>query len=174
MRKTTENKKVKVYLGLGSNVGSRLSNIRFALAAIGQVPGVRVLRLSCIYETQPYGNPDQPGFLNAALEVETSLDPCDLLRAMQRVERHMGRVRKQKWEPRVIDLDILYYGSLVIDEPELSVPHPDLQNRDFVLIPLNDLIPRFTDPLRQATVQAMLKRLDTKGRKVKKLETANF
>jgi 2-amino-4-hydroxy-6-hydroxymethyldihydropteridine diphosphokinase len=174
MKKAAENKKVKVYLGLGSNIGSRLSNIRFALAAIGQVPGVSILRLSPIYESEPYGNQDQPGFLNAVLEVETSLDHCDLLKALQRVERHMGRVRKQKWDPRVIDLDILYYGSLVIEDPELAVPHPDLHNRDFVLVPLNDLIPRFTDPLRQATVQGLMKKLGKSGRKIKKLETANF
>jgi 2-amino-4-hydroxy-6-hydroxymethyldihydropteridine diphosphokinase len=173
MKKEAGNK-IRAYLGLGSNLGSRLSNIRFALAAIGQIPGVKMLRTSSIYETEPYGNSEQPPFLNAALEIETTLNPEDLLKALQRVEHHMGRTRKKKWEPRVIDLDILYFGNQVIGEPGLSVPHPDLHNRDFVLIPLNDLIPRFTDPLRQSTVQTMLKRLNAGGRKVKKLETANF
>ena len=99
-----------------------------------------------VYETEPFGNADQPKFLNAAVELETSLEPMVLLKSLQRVEHHMGRVRQVKWEPRVIDLDILYFGSQVIDTPELKVPHPELSLRGFVLVPLCDLIPDFEDP----------------------------
>ncbi|MDO9693815.1 MAG: 2-amino-4-hydroxy-6-hydroxymethyldihydropteridine diphosphokinase [Candidatus Latescibacteria bacterium] len=174
MKQTAENKRTRSYIGLGSNLGNRLGNIRFALAAMGQMPGSSVLRMSAVYETEPFGNADQPKFLNAAVELETSLEPAVLLKSLQRIEHHMGRVRQVKWEPRVIDLDILYFGNLVIDTPDLKVPHPELSLRGFVLVPLCDLIPDFEDPASRQKVKVLLKKiLRTKG-DVKKMETANF
>jgi 2-amino-4-hydroxy-6-hydroxymethyldihydropteridine diphosphokinase len=174
MKQASENIKVKAYIGLGSNLGNRLGNIRFALAAMGQMPGSSVIRMSAVYETEPLGNADQPKFLNAAVELETSLEPMVLLRSLQRVEQHMGRVRQVKWEPRVIDLDILYFGSQVIDDPDLKVPHPELSLRGFVLVPLCDLIPEFEDPVKSQKVKAMLKMIPRTRGDVKKIETANF
>jgi 2-amino-4-hydroxy-6-hydroxymethyldihydropteridine diphosphokinase len=174
MKQASENIKVKAYIGLGSNLGNRLGNIRFALAAMGQMPGSSVIRMSAVYETEPLGNADQPKFLNAAVELETSLEPMVLLRSLQRVEQHMGRVRQVKWEPRVIDLDILYFGSQVIDDPDLKVPHPELSLRGFVLVPLYDLIPEFEDPVKSQKVKAMLKMIPRTRGDVKKIETANF
>jgi len=174
MKQTAENKKTKTYIGLGSNLGNRLGNIRFALAAMGQMPGSSVLRMSAVYETEPVGNADQPKFLNAAVELETSLEAAALLKSLQRIEHHMGRVRQVKWEPRVIDLDILYYGSLVIDSPELKVPHPELSLRGFVLVPLCDLIPEFEDPANRLKVKVLLKKLIRTPKDIIKLETANF
>ena len=174
MKQTAENKKTKSYIGLGSNLGNRLGNIRFALAAMGQMPGSSVLRMSGVYETEPFGNADQPKFLNAAVELETSLEPMVLLRSLQRIEQHMGRVRQVKWEPRVIDLDILYFGSQVIDIPDLKVPHPELSLRGFVLVPLCDLIPEFEDPASRQKVKVLLKKVPRTKGDIKKMETANF
>jgi len=174
MKQAAENKKTKSYVGLGSNLGNRLGNIRFALAAMGQMPGSSVLRMSAVYETEPVGNADQPKFLNAAVELETSLDPAVLLKSLQRIEHHMGRVRQVKWEPRVIDLDILFFGSQVIDTPELKVPHPELSLRGFVLVPLCDLIPEFEDPASRQKVKVLLKKLPRSQKDIIKLETANF
>lgn len=174
MKQAAGNKRIKSYIGLGSNLGNRLGNIRFALAAMGQMPGSKVLRMSGVYETEPYGNPDQPKFLNAAVELETSLEPAALLRSLQRVEHHMGRVRQVKWEPRVIDLDILYFGVQVIDSPELKVPHPELSLRGFVLVPLSDLIPDFEDPVKGQKVKTLLKKISRTPKDIIKLETANF
>lgn len=174
MKQSAGNKRTKSYIGLGSNLGNRLGNIRFALAAMGQMPGSKVLRMSGVYETEPYGNPDQPKFLNAAVELETSLEPAVLLKSLQRVEHHMGRVRQVKWEPRVIDLDILYFGSQVIDTPELKVPHPELFLRGFVLVPLSDLIPDYEDPVKRQKVKALLKKIPRTPKDIIKIETANF
>jgi 2-amino-4-hydroxy-6-hydroxymethyldihydropteridine diphosphokinase len=174
MKQTSENNKTKTYIGLGSNLGNRLGNIRFALAAMGQMPGSAVIRMSAVYETEPVGNAAQPKFLNAAVELETSLEPTVLLKSLQRIEHHMGRVRQVKWEPRVIDLDILYFGSQVIDTPELTVPHPELSLRGFVLVPLCDLIPEFEDPASRQKVKALLKKLIRTPKDIIKLETAKF
>jgi 2-amino-4-hydroxy-6-hydroxymethyldihydropteridine diphosphokinase len=174
MKPSSPNKKSKAYIGLGSNLGNRLGNIRFALAAMGQMPGSSVLRMSAVYETEPVGTAGQPKFLNAAVELETSLEPSLLLNSLQRIEHHMGRVRQVKWEPRVIDLDILYYGSLVIDTPELKVPHPEAKDRGFVLVPLCDLDPELVDPVIRQPVKALLKKIPRTKGDIKKLETANF
>lgn len=174
MKQSAGNKKTKSYIGLGSNLGNRLGNIRFALAAMGQMPGSKVLRMSGVYETEPYGNPGQPKFLNAAVELETSMEPAMLLKSLQRVEHHMGRVRQVKWEPRVIDLDILYFGSQVIDTPQLKVPHPELSLRGFVLVPLSDLIPDFEDPVKKQKVKVLLKKIPRTPKDIIKIETANF
>ncbi|MBI4726774.1 2-amino-4-hydroxy-6-hydroxymethyldihydropteridine diphosphokinase [candidate division TA06 bacterium] len=174
MKQTSENKKTKSYVGLGSNLGNRLGNIRFALAAMGQMPGSSVLRMSAVYETEPYGNPGQPKFLNAAVEIETALEPTTLLKSLQRIEHHLGRVRQAKWEPRVIDLDILYFGNQVIDTPELKVPHPELSLRRFALVPLCDLIPEFEDPTSRQKVKVLLQKISRTHKDIIKLETVNF
>jgi 2-amino-4-hydroxy-6-hydroxymethyldihydropteridine diphosphokinase len=174
MKTAAQNNKNKTYIGLGSNLGNRLGNIRFALAAMGQMPGSSVIRMSAVYETEPVGNAAQPKFLNAAVELETSLEPSVLLKSLQRIEHHMGRVHQVKWEPRVIDLDILFFGSQVINTPDLKVPHPELSLRGFVLVPLCDLIPEFEDPASRLKVKALLKKIKRTQKDIVKLETANF
>jgi len=130
---------VAAYLGLGSNLGDRLANLERAVRLLARHPGIRLVRSSRVYETEPVGGPAQPDYLNAVLEAETELSPQELLRACLGVEETMGRVRTGRWGPRVIDVDLLTYDDLEIDEPDLTVPHPRMHERGFVLIPLAEL-----------------------------------
>lgn len=128
----------QAFLGLGSNLEDRLANLQRAVDLLGATKGVRVVRSSRVYETDPMG-PPQPDFLNAVIEVETSLDAYGLLDAALAVENEMGRVRTKRWGPRVIDVDILTFGEQELDEPDLQVPHPRMHERGFVLAPLLEL-----------------------------------
>jgi 2-amino-4-hydroxy-6-hydroxymethyldihydropteridine diphosphokinase len=128
----------RAYLGLGSNLGDRLGNLRRAVDLLDG-RGVRVLRSSRVYETDPVGGPDQPDYLNAVVEVEASGSARDLLEACRAVEDELGRVRGERWGPRTIDVDVLTFDDQIIDEPDLQVPHPRMHERAFVLIPLLEL-----------------------------------
>lgn len=127
------------YLALGANLGDRLANLQRAVDELAAKPGIRVVRSSRVYETEPVGGPEQPEYLNAVLEVEADLDPHALLAACLAVERAMGRVRTERWGPRPIDVDVITYGTETIDEPDLTVPHPRMHERGFVLVPLAEL-----------------------------------
>ncbi len=128
----------RAYLGLGSNLGDRLGNLSGAVRGLEE-RGVRVLRSSRVYETDPVGGPPQPDYLNAVVEVEAPGSARDLLDACLAVEEEMGRVRDERWGPRVVDIDVLTFGGEEIDEPGLRVPHPRMHERGFVLIPLLEL-----------------------------------
>lgn len=130
---------VEAFLGLGSNLGDRLGNLSSAVGRLSRLPGVRVVRSSRVYETDPVGGPEQPDYLNAVVEVDTMLTPRDLLEACLRVEREMGRVRDERWGPRSIDIDVLTYGREEVREDGLEVPHPRMHERGFVLVPLLEL-----------------------------------
>ena len=145
---------VTAFLGLGSNMGDRLENLRRVQEALEATDGLKVVRSSRVYETAPVG-PPQPDYLNAVVEVETTLGPRDLLDACLEVERAMGRVRDQRWGPRVIDVDVLTFGDEDIDEPGLTVPHPRMHERSFVLIPLLELTadPKLPAGRRVATLR---------------------
>lgn len=149
------------YLALGSNMGEREQLIKDAIGRLGNC-GVKVLRVSKLIETAPYGVTDQPAFLNCALEAETSLSPAELLAATMSIEKALGRVRLKRWGPRVIDIDIIFYGSEIIGAPGLTVPHPDMQNRTFVLGPLCELNPAFVHPALKVSLQELLRRLTRK------------
>jgi 2-amino-4-hydroxy-6-hydroxymethyldihydropteridine diphosphokinase len=131
---------VIAYIGLGSNLGDRLANLQRAVDLVARTNGVTVLRSSRVYETDPVG-PPQPDYLNAVIEVTTSLPADALLGACLAVEDEMGRVRAERWGPRVIDLDLLSYGREFVEGPGLSVPHPRMHERLFVLAPLLELEP---------------------------------
>jgi 2-amino-4-hydroxy-6-hydroxymethyldihydropteridine diphosphokinase len=133
---------VRAFLGLGSNQGDRLGALRAATDLLDRTPGVRVVRSSRVYETAPVG-PPQPDYLNAVLEVDTELSPRALLEAGLAVERRLGRVRGERWGPRTIDIDVLGYDAMNVDEPGLLIPHPRIHERAFVLAPLLELT---TDP----------------------------
>ena len=128
------------FLGLGTNLGDRLANLQRAVDVLSATPGVRIVRSSRIYETAPVG-PAQPDFLNAVIEVDTDLEPHDLLAAAAAVERDLERVRDVRWGPRTIDVDILSFDDRVIDTPDLTVPHPRMHERGFVVAPLLELEP---------------------------------
>jgi 2-amino-4-hydroxy-6-hydroxymethyldihydropteridine diphosphokinase len=128
----------RTYLGLGSNLGDRLANLRRAVELLGE-RGVHVTRSSRVYETDPVGGPPQPEYLNAVVEAETALAPEQLLQACLEVEDALGRERTERWGPRTIDVDVLTYGREEIDRPDLRVPHPRMHERAFVLVPLLEL-----------------------------------
>lgn len=129
------------YIGLGTNLGDRRASLDRALALLDASPGVRVRRVASVYETAPVGYTAQPRFLNTVAEVETDLAPAELLAVMQRIEAELGRVRTVRWGPRTSDLDLLLYDDLTLDDPALTVPHPRIAERAFVLVPLAELIP---------------------------------
>lgn len=128
-----------VYVALGSNLGDREKNIENALDEIGRLEGTRIIKCSSIYETEPVGYVDQGRFLNAAAMVMTMLSPLELLVKFQEIEKELGRTRDIHWGPRTIDIDILLYGDLKMDLPELIIPHPRMDQRGFVLIPLEEI-----------------------------------
>lgn len=150
-----EDRFVVAFLGLGANLDDREEHLKNALAALHRWPGVEVVETSSVYETEPWGRPDQPAFLNLACRVHTSLSPQDLLMACQAVENAQGRVREEKWGPRTIDIDILLYGQETVTEPDLLIPHQYLCERAFVLVPLGEIAPNWPVP-GKGTVQACL------------------
>lgn len=140
----------QVYLGLGSNLGDREEHIRKAIALIGESIGL-VIRQSSLIETEPWGFESANRFLNGVILVETTLTPRQLLKATQKIERQLGRKKKStdsslltpvSYSDRSIDIDILLYDDLTVDEPDLKIPHPLMEQRDFVMIPLNEIKPR--------------------------------
>lgn len=139
------------YIALGSNLGDKEKNLRRALLLLTQ-QGVEVVRVSSFLSTEPYGVTDQPQFLNAVACVRTSLAPLALLDVLLATELAMGRVRLRHWGERNIDLDLLLYEDVVLDTPRLHLPHPDMQNRDFVLLPLAEIAPELKHPTLQKTI----------------------
>jgi 2-amino-4-hydroxy-6-hydroxymethyldihydropteridine diphosphokinase len=144
-----------VVIALGSNLGDREMNLKTALVKMKE-RGMYIEKLSSFVETEPYGYTDQPKFLNAVCLVETDLSPRALLNTLLAIEREMGRVRTVKWGPRVIDLDIVFYEDLIVNEEGLIIPHPDAHNRLFVLEPLSEIAPDLVHPVLKKTVQELL------------------
>lgn len=143
------------YLSLGSNIGDRERNLHAAIERLG-APGLRVLRVSPTYETEPVDNTDQRWFLNLVVEAETTLFPLQLLARAQKVERVLGRVRTVPKGPRTIDIDILLYGTAVMRSGKLEIPHPRMAERRFVLVPLHDLAQDLRHPVSRKTMAEML------------------
>jgi len=157
-----------VYLALGTNLGQRLENLKTAVAALGAASpqgaaALTGLVASPVYETPPWGYTDQPDFLNMAVRGETSLPPLDLLARLKHLETRLGRVPSVRYGPRLIDIDILFYGDLVLNTPQLTIPHPRLHERAFVLVPLADVAPELVHPAFGRPIRAMLAALDATG-----------
>ena len=153
---------MKAFIGLGSNLGEREAMIRQALDEIAKLPGTRLARASSLYDTEPAGEVDQPNFLNAVAQIETELTARQLLWNLLLVEKRLGRMRTQRWGPRTIDLDLLLYGNLIVEEPDLTVPHPELTRRSFVLVPLVELDPLLVHPVTGETLLSHLSSLKTR------------
>lgn len=153
----------KVYVAFGTNMGDKNKNIEKAIEMMRD-RGLKVIKISQVYKTEPYGYTNQPEFLNGVLEASTYLDAVDVLKTLLEIEKDMGRVREFKWGPRIIDLDILFFNDDVIDEKDLKVPHPDMQNREFVLKPLCEIAPDFIHPVLKKSVKNMLLELKLKDK----------
>ena len=145
----------RTFLLLGSNIGSRPANLKSAREAIGLNTGAQ-LNDSSIYETAPWGKTDQPNFYNQAIEIETNLGPDRLLTELLEIEKNMGRMRRDVWGERIIDIDILFYGDEIIDTSRLRIPHPQLQYRRFALTPLNEIAPSLIHPALKRNIQQLL------------------
>jgi len=135
-----------VYIGLGSNLQDPASQIEQAFQALDQLPQTRLLKHSRLYSSKPLGPQDQPDFVNAVCLVETELDPQTLLAALQEIERNQGRIKKRHWGERNIDLDILLYADQKLQTQTLTIPHPEIAQRDFVLLPLAEITPGLLIP----------------------------
>lgn len=149
----------KAYLGIGSNMGDCKTHIEKALKCLEMNEEIRKVRSSQLIWTKPYGGVEQEDFLNGAIELETLLTPYELLDFLHELEREAGRERKIHWGPRTLDLDILFYEDFVSDDPKLTVPHPDMENRLFVLEPLMELCPYYVNQINGKSVTQMLRQL---------------
>lgn len=147
---------VKAYLGLGSNIGDRAHQLQQAIRIIDQYQYIDVTSISPIYETEPVGYTDQPQFLNLCIEIETTLNPQELLKRCLETEEALHRVRKIRWGPRTLDVDILLYGNEIIEEDNLIIPHPKMTERAFVLIPLNDIASKHIEPRSQKLIENLV------------------
>lgn len=145
----------KAYLSLGSNLGDRKANIQQAIAAL-EDGNLRTLKVSSFYETEPVGFKNQPWYLNIALEIETTLSPLELLERCKEIERSMGRVKAFADAPRIVDLDILLYDDRIVSAERLNLPHPRMENRNFVLEPLAEITPELIHPVLGRSIQDLL------------------
>ena len=136
---------MRAHLALGSNLGERLANLQGAVDGLAATDGITLVALSAVYETDPVGGPVQDDYLNAVVEVTTTLEPHDLLAVCGRLEQAAHRVRIERWGPRTLDVDVLLIDDLTIDTPDLEVPHPRMWERTFVLAPLHDVAPDLVD-----------------------------
>ncbi len=129
-----------IILGIGSNIGNREQNIAAAIRLLAKHDDIAIDKVSSLYETEPVGVKEQPAFLNGVIKVITKLPPLQLLQVCLKVEKELGRVREKRWGPRIIDIDILIYDDVTLESEELILPHPRLHERNFVLIPLNEIV----------------------------------
>lgn len=151
------------YIGIGSNLGNTLQNCKYAIESLSRINGINPTRTSSFYKTEPVGIEKQNYFTNAVVEITTTLSARDLLQALRKTERDMGRKRETKGGPRIIDLDVLFYGQDVIREADLVVPHPEIHKRRFVLEPLFEIASYFIHPVFGVSIRGLKDRLtDTK------------
>jgi len=147
----------RVFIGIGSNLGDTIGNCKIALDEIENF--AEIVRISSLYETEPVGNEDQPNFINSVVEINTDLSPHELLTHLKSIEDKLGRVRGEKWGPRVIDLDIIFYDDLVMKYDDLIIPHPRAHLRRFVLEPICEIAPDFIHPELETSILELLEKL---------------
>ena len=150
---------MNVFIGLGSNLGNRKENIAKAIEKLSKTSGIELVKQSSLIETEPYGKVDQPDFLNCVIIVKTDINPEHLLEICNKIENDLGRIRKEKWGPRTIDLDILFIDDYVIHTPDLVVPHPEVHLREFVLTSLNEIAPDFVHPVLNKTIKEIYSKI---------------
>lgn len=153
----SEHQPQKIFLSLGSNLGNREDNLRRAVELLQR--DIQITAMSWLYETDPVGVTEQPSFLNLVVGGATSLEPVELLRMVKRIEDEVGRRPTYRWGPRILDIDILLYGDLVVDTPELVLPHREMSRRAFVLVPLTEIAPDVIEPAARLTVRQLCDRM---------------
>lgn len=158
------------YIGIGSNLGDKLYNCKFSIDKINQLPGCHVTACSALFKTEPEGVTGQDWYANCVAQVTTTQSPSQLLKGLMGIESDMGRIRKKRWETRIIDLDILLFGQEIIESDDLTIPHPLLHKRRFVLEPLFQLAPELMHPVLKLTISQLLNKLP-KGPSVEPLHT---
>ena len=151
------------YLNLGSNLGDRLQYLKGAVRKIEESDEFSIKKFSSVYETQPVGYQNQRWFLNLVVEVQTSFDPFPLMKHLLAIEDQMGRKREERWAPRNIDIDLLLYDDRIVDSDRLTIPHPRMHKRRFVLIPLAEIAPQFLHPVLRKNIKELLKNCEDKS-----------
>ena len=144
------------YIGIGSNLGTPGKNCTKAIERISADHDIKIISKSSFYQTEPIGGVQQDWFVNSAIEIKTDLSPENLLSVLLNLELAMGRIRKEKWGPRLIDLDLLLYGNLALKKKDLTLPHPEIQNRKFVLIPMSEIAENLIHPTLKKTIKTLL------------------
>lgn len=146
----------QVYIGIGSNLGKKKENYMEALARLGKIPDTKIIKESSLYESEPHGD-SKEWYVNGAIEIETELKPEALLNKFKYIERAMGRKKvRKRWGARIIDIDILLYDTLTLKKKSLKIPHPEMQNRRFVLVPLSEIAPQVIHPELGVTISELL------------------
>lgn len=151
------------FIGIGSNLGDPLSNCLDAIEKVVSLEQITLSKRSSLFRTEPVGVRDQNWFINGVIEVKTAFSPRTLLETLKVIEYEMGRREGERWGPRIIDLDILFYGQEIIDEEDLVIPHPELHKRAFVLIPLNEIAPYVIHPAFGVSIGGLMERLDDRN-----------
>jgi len=158
------------FIAIGSNLGSPAENCRRAAERLNDHPSITVTVRSSLYESEPFGKTDQDWFVNSAIQIETSLGPEELLKTCLSMETDMGRTRGEKWGPRIIDLDILFYDDLILKQEGLEIPHPGIPERSFVLVPMHEIAPDHIHPRLKKSIQALLEEIEH-PQQVKRLDS---
>ena len=144
------------YIGFGSNIGDRITYIQNSLHSLSEVEGISLKTVSSIYKTEPVGNVEQDDFLNGVVSLETTLTPHTLLYTLKDIEISIGRQHRNRWGPREIDMDLIIYDDLCLQTPDLTIPHPEMHLRRFVLAPLAEIIPNLTHPVLNKSILSLL------------------
>ncbi len=151
----------RVFIALGSNIEPRVAYLQSAVRLLRTIG--EVVRISPVYETEPIGEISQAKFLNAVVEITTLLGPLECLQSLKSFEKEIGRKTRPRWHEREIDFDIIFYGDLIVHSPELTIPHPEIERRAFVLVPMADLDSKFVHPVSLMTIEDLLSRVDATG-----------
>jgi 2-amino-4-hydroxy-6-hydroxymethyldihydropteridine diphosphokinase len=165
---------IPAFIGLGSNLGERLDYLCESVRRLATIPGITLVDVAGVYQTEPIGITDQPDFLNSVVQVQTYLAPIELLQSLQAIEKQLGRKRAARWSSRTIDLDLLSVDALVLNDPLLSLPHPRLGRRRFALVPFAEIAPSYVVPGLQQTIGQLLSGCRDNQRVDRRLTSSEF